>query len=55
MALMTVLGVGALALLLAGAARSMDGRSLIALAVVVVGAAAGGVAFSWKRYFAKKG
>jgi len=27
-----------------------SGRSLIALAVVVVAAAAGGIAFSWKRY-----
>lgn len=55
MILMTILAIGALALLLAGAARSLDGRSLIALVVVVAGAAAGGVAFSWKRYFPKKG
>jgi uncharacterized protein YfiM (DUF2279 family) len=55
MILMTILAIGALALMLAGAARSLDGRSWIALAVVVAGAAAGGVAFSWKRYFPKKG
>lgn len=28
-----------------------SGRNLIALAVVVVGAAVGGIAFSWKRDF----
>jgi uncharacterized membrane-anchored protein len=44
---MMLLAVGALALLLADA----DGKSLIALAVVLVAAAIGGVAFSWKRYF----
>ncbi len=44
---MMLLAVGALALLIADA----DGKSLIALAVVVVVAAIGGIAFSWKRYF----
>ena len=44
---MMVLSVGALALLIADA----DGKSLIALGIVVVAAAIGGVAFSWKRYF----
>jgi len=44
---MMLLAVGALALLIADA----DGKSLIALAVVVVLAAIGGIAFSWKRYF----
>jgi hypothetical protein len=29
----------------------IDGRSLIALAVVVVLAAIGGIGFSWRRYF----
>ena len=42
-----LLAVGSLALLLGDA----DGKSLLALAIVVVGAAIGGVAFSWKRYF----
>jgi len=30
--------------------QQWSGRSLIALAVVVVAAATGGIAFSWKRY-----
>ena len=47
---MMLLGVGALALLLVGGLASLDSRSLIALGVVVVAAAAGGVGFSWKRY-----
>ena len=44
---MMLLAVGALALLIADA----DGKSLIALAVVIVISAIGGIAFSWKRYF----
>ena len=44
---MMVLAVGALALLIADA----GGKSLIALVVVIVVAAIGGIAFSWKRYF----
>jgi hypothetical protein len=32
----------------------IDGRSLIALAVVVVLAAVGGIGFSWRRYFGRK-
>jgi hypothetical protein len=44
---MMLLAVGALALLIGDA----DGKSLLALALVVVAAAIGGVAFSWKRYF----
>jgi len=44
---MMLLAVGALALLIADA----DGKSLLALGIVVVAAAIGGVAFSWKRYF----
>jgi hypothetical protein len=47
---MMLLGVGALLLLLVGGLASLDSRSLIALGVVVVVAAAGGVGFSWKRY-----
>jgi hypothetical protein len=44
---MMLLAVGALALLIGDA----DGKSLLALAIVVVAAAIGGIAFSWKRYF----
>ena len=32
----------------------IDGRSLIALAVVVVLAAIGGIGFSWRRYFRRR-
>jgi hypothetical protein len=44
---MMLLAVGALALLIADA----GGKSLAALVFVIVAAAIGGVAFSWKRYF----
>jgi hypothetical protein len=47
---MMLLGVGVLALLLFSGLANLDGHSLIALGVVVVGAAAGGIGFSWKRY-----
>jgi len=47
---MMLLGVIALALLLLGGLASLDSHSLIALGVVVLGAAAGGIGFSWKRY-----
>jgi hypothetical protein len=47
---MMLLGVGAFLLLLVGGLASLDSHSLIALGVVVVVAAAGGVGFSWKRY-----
>ncbi|HEV2035732.1 MAG TPA: hypothetical protein VGU71_16325 [Candidatus Dormibacteraeota bacterium] len=47
---MMLLGVGVLALLLVSGIANLDGHSLIALGVVVVGAAAGGIGFSWKRY-----
>ena len=47
---MMLLGVVALALLLLGGLASLDSHSLIALGVVVLGAAAGGIGFSWKRY-----
>ena len=36
-----------------GAIASFDRRSLIALGVVIVAAAIGGIGFSWKRYFSK--
>jgi len=48
---MMLLGIGVLILMTAGAVGSFDNHSLIALGVVVVAAAAGGVAFSWKRYY----
>ena len=48
---MMVLAVGALALLLITGIANFDSHSLIALAVVLVAAAAGGVGFSWKRYY----
>ena len=44
---MILIGVGALVLLLSNA----GGQSLIALGVVVVAAIAGGIGFSWKRYY----
>ena len=44
---MMLLAVGSLALLIADSA----GKSLAALVFVVVAAAIGGIAFSWKRYF----
>jgi hypothetical protein len=47
---MMLLGVVALALLLLGGLASLDSHSLIALGVVIVGAAVGGIGFSWKRY-----
>jgi hypothetical protein len=48
---MMLLGLGVLALLLAGGLASIDSHSLIALGVVIVGAAAGGIGFSWRRYY----
>jgi hypothetical protein len=48
---MMVLGVVLLAVMTAGAIRSLDSRSLIALAVVIVVSAISGVAFSWGRYY----
>jgi hypothetical protein len=48
---MMLLAIGLLVLMTAGAIGSFDARSLIALGVVVVAAAAGGIAFSWKRYY----
>ena len=48
---MMVLGVVLLAVMTAGAIRSLDSRSLIALAVVILVSAISGVAFSWGRYY----
>ena len=51
LALMMLLAVGALVLVGAGAASRLDAHGLIALAVVIVAAAVGGIGFSWKRYY----
>jgi hypothetical protein len=48
---MMVLAAGLVAFMTAGAIRSFDSRSLIALALVVVVSAIAGVAFSWGRYY----
>jgi hypothetical protein len=48
---MMLLAVGALTLLLITGVANFDSHSLIALGVVIVAAAAGGVGFSWKRYY----
>ena len=48
---MMVLALGLLGFMTAGAIRSFDSRSLVALAVVVVVSAVAGVAFSWGRYY----
>jgi len=46
-----LLTVVVLALMLFSAVATFDGRSLVALCVVVVVAVAGGIGFSWKRYY----
>ena len=48
---MMLLAVAALALPLVSGIADFDGRSLIALVVVVIAAAAGGIGFSWNRYY----
>jgi hypothetical protein len=48
---MMLMAVGLIVLMTAGAVRTFDSRSLIALVVVVVLSAISGVAFSWKRYY----
>jgi len=45
------LALGMLVLMVTSAADKFDTRSLIALGVVLVAAAAGGIGFSWKRYY----
>ena len=45
-----LIALGAFILLTAAGIASFDVRSLVALVVVIVAAAIGGVAFSWKRY-----
>jgi hypothetical protein len=48
---MMLLALGSLALLLVAGFANFDSRSLIALIVVLLAAAAGGIGFSWKRYY----
>ncbi|MDQ2943039.1 MAG: hypothetical protein M3R21_05135 [Candidatus Dormibacteraeota bacterium] len=48
---MMLLAVGLLVLLTAGGIANFDSHSLIALGVVILAAAAGGIAFSWRRYY----
>ena len=48
---MMLLTVGLLVAMTAGAVATFDNHSLIALGSVVIAAAVGGVAFSWKRYY----
>jgi hypothetical protein len=48
---MMLLAAGSLVLLVITGIANFDSHSLIALGVVVVAAAAGGVGFSWKRYY----
>ena len=46
-----LLAVGVLGVMMVTAVATFDSRSLIALVVVLVAAAAGGIGFSWKRYY----
>ncbi len=46
-----LLAVGVLAVMMVTAVATFDSRSLIALVVVLIAAIAGGVGFSWKRYY----
>jgi hypothetical protein len=48
---MMLVAAGLVIAMTAGAVRSLDSHSLIALGVVIMVAAAGGIAFSWKRYY----
>ena len=53
LALMILVSVALVAAATWQGVQSWNGRSLAALAVVVVAAAISGIAFSWKRYFGK--
>jgi hypothetical protein len=46
-----LLAVGVLAVMMVSAVANFDAHSVVALAVVLVAAAAGGIGFSWKRYY----
>ncbi len=50
LALMLLLALAMIAFATWQGIQSWDGRSLAALAVVVLAAAVSGIAFSWKRY-----
>ena len=47
---MMLIGIGVITLLTVEGVANFDRHSLIALGIVVVAAAASGVAFSWKYY-----
>lgn len=53
LALMMLVSVALVAAATWQGVQSWNGRSLAALAVVVVAAAISAIAFSWKRYFGK--
>jgi hypothetical protein len=48
---MMAMALGMIILFTASGIASFDAHSLIALVVVLVGAAISGIAFSWNRYF----
>ena len=48
---MMLLAVAVLAVMMVTAVKTFDSKSLVALSVVLVAAAAGGIGFSWKRYY----
>jgi len=48
---MMLLAAGLVVVMVAGAIRSFDSRSLVALAVVVIVTSISGIAFSWGRYY----
>ncbi len=51
LAVIMLLAVGVLAVMMVTAVANFDSHSLVALGVVVFAAAAGGIGFSWKRYY----
>ena len=53
LALMLLVSVGLVVTMTWQGVQQWSGRSLVALAVVLVAAAIGGIAFSWKRYFGR--
>jgi hypothetical protein len=53
LAVMLLISLVLVAALTVQGVQQWNGRSLIALSVVVVAAAIGGIAFSWKRYFGR--
>jgi hypothetical protein len=51
---MILLGAVLVAAMTAYGLSSFDGRSLVALGVVIVAAAIAGIAFSFRRYFPRR-